>query len=648
MEARQAKQWLLNRWDWVFIAVILATSLLFLPVKSVPQGDSACNTLLNALSIHLKGEPEFVRRGPVFYGLIAMSFSLFGVTVEHAVWVTRIFVSFNLALVFFMTKSMLNVRTAVLSSILVFFSYSINVEAAKLELDNVMPFFMLLFLWLSWMSAKRNDMRLAIAAGATLGLGFLTKEASILYAPLALVPFIFKDQWNRRNLLLTLIQGAVCVFVVSIWFAYAWSRVASWSLLFGAASPECSSEHIATNMPYWQYVLHYFILKAPINAWKYFTDFIVPNFPNWPLIAAAIVFAVHRAIRRKSLELTYLLAGLLFFSPIAVYQGGIGERLGQCYVMFLIYYILLAYAVVELALWMSKRYANIAWLRKPGRVACACVSLMVCLQLFNPFCPVNSTLRVWVFRYNRLMLTDLIASHLPLGMIERLASKLGAPKGVREKISKIRQQAEVEGFQVGERFGEHVQEASNWLIENVGRDQTIMCDGLLTHSLPFCTRLKFKIAPFEGAFKSVNFSYDDPDNYADISNQRILAVTTYHNFRDASINRYRTFYFLPESTLLSSVKETNPDYLFVFKSATERERYTQPLADYFKRQPGLEKVFENDGATIYRTNGCPLTPLDEFTFQTNDEFDDDVAWLKKTHPEEYGKFSALFESIATK
>ena len=135
-----------NRAEAAFVAGILILAALLMPVRTVSLGDGASNNLSIGLSILENGEPYFVHRGPVYYGMIAASFKMFGVSIEHAVWVTRAFIPLNVALVYVVSRTMLGRTVAVAAALLMFFSWALNMVAARLELDNILPFFLLLAL----------------------------------------------------------------------------------------------------------------------------------------------------------------------------------------------------------------------------------------------------------------------------------------------------------------------------------------------------------------------------------------------------------------------------------------------------------------------------------------------------------------------
>lgn len=620
----------------LYLLTLSCLAILMIPVQSVYLGDAASNNLAYAMSLYEKGEPLFYRRGPLYYGMIALFFKLFGPTVEHAVWVTRLFVPVNLLLVYIMARTMINQRAAVVSVTLVFFSFALNTEAAKLEADNVMPTFMLSSLWLFWMSTKKGNLKLATAAGFLLGLGWLVKEASMFYLPLFLLPFLFKDFRNKAQGLRTGVAFLTFGITLTPWLLYILSKGATIQDVFGAASPKSTVEHLRLSMSFSTYVFDNFVLNAPSNLLNYFDNYFRPNFPLWLPILGSLLYSVYWVFRTKSLELTFLLGGIFLFLPIAIYQGGIGERLGQCYVIFLLSYIILSFTVDEITKRIMKGSVSV--------VFPATIFILVVFELFNPLGPINkSTFYIWGFSDRRLSIMNSIIRWIPQEFLNRTARAAGLPDQYKENFSRLLEESQKKGFQLGERFDEGIQEAANWIVKNIEENTLIYCAGNLTESLPFYTGFRFQFKSFGGANSDVRYfatTGRTPD-LTQFKEERLLGVISPYGFQNKDILRAQMLLLLFEPPFIENLNHLSAKFLVLHKADAQKKRNTDFHHQYFAQHANLLKVFENHRTTIYQITR-PFVPFERNNpfIYINPELQDDLAWLKEHFPTPYEKLVA--------
>jgi 4-amino-4-deoxy-L-arabinose transferase-like glycosyltransferase len=631
-----------RRTEIIFVFTLLTISALLIPIKSVYLGDAASNNLANALSLFEKGEPLLYRRGPLYYLLIAIFFKVFGVSVEHAVWVTRIFIPLNIALVYVVTRSMINRRTAAIASILVLFSYPLNLEASKLTLDNIMPFFMLLSLWFSWLAVERQSIGLAITSGFALGLAWLVKEAAMFFLPMFCIPLLFRKHRNKWTLLLACLSVSIFITTLLPWFGYSLSKGNSLSILFGAASPHAAIERVSLEMSYSDYILKYFILGAPAGLYYYVQNYLRPNFAIWPFVILGLFYGLLRAYKKRSLGLSYLVGGIILFSPIAVYQGAFGERLGQCYIIFLLLYMILAFALDDLSRFLAERYHGLEgnYFTK-GLIFV--VTLLIIFELTNPLNGMRkSTLALWTFSKSRCTVFSNIIDHIPVAYMSEIATDIGLPNYYAQKLEKLAKRNQSRsGFMLGERFDEGIQETADWVLTNIPPGTPILLDGHLTESVPFYTRFRYPVQSFvtRDRYRAYN---SDGQKFNYIEKGRLLGIISYHNFRSIDVERYRTIFLYFEKALLEKINNTRAEYVFAFKPDSNKKRYANFYNSYFERQEHLTKVFENRRALIFKIEALlePLDKEDAFFYQ-NSSFADDMIWLKANFPNEYHRVADM-------
>jgi hypothetical protein len=282
-------------------ALILVAVIIF-PTKGVTITGAAAYYLNNGLSAY-KNIPMDIPARPIFLGFITLSFHIFGVSVESAYWVTRFFFVLNILMTYIIAVNFYGFKVGLFASLLVVFSYAINLVGIFLNVDPVVTFFFpfiglpfLLFCFVREYRIPRNGGRL---------LWFCVSFA------LSLIPALIYSSSHGGD-----------------------------SLIIGDLAP-WAVEKFSGQSPL-QLIYNQLVLDLFRNMYKYLTLYIFPNFVLWFFILLAWIFVIIRSVRRKQAADMVLLISAILFSPAVIIQGYIGERLGQGMPLFYLSYIVMA------------------------------------------------------------------------------------------------------------------------------------------------------------------------------------------------------------------------------------------------------------------------------------------------------------------
>src|SRR5581483_1861612 len=261
---------------------------------------------------------------------------------------------------------------------------------ATLHLGGTETLFLLLTL-LAWSEARRRpSWRLGGAAGASLALAFLTKEAALLWLPLPVLALLLDGRAATRGdaRMLAAFYAAFAV-LAGWWWPYVWlvdRRVYMWSgspltavafalagllalaALFTAlglvarAVPSrlsiCMRALGAALAAAW---IGAFVVVMETTSWPFPKDFLhtVPaylrdvvagNVAPWPLAAAAVCLLVARAPGDERYRLLAL--GFALWLPFATFAANRGFALRDLLPMVYFAYLVAAVVAVDLASWL--------------------------------------------------------------------------------------------------------------------------------------------------------------------------------------------------------------------------------------------------------------------------------------------------------
>lgn len=561
--------------------ILLFTALILFPLQEVSTGPDATWYVANALNLHQgRGYVDadwtpVLNRGPVFPFLIATSFTLFGPSVLHAVWVVRAFFALSIVLVYLLGLRFYGKWPGFIAALLVLTSYQINRYASYVLVDVVLPFFILLFIYcLSW-AFERKTLPWFLASGVVLGIAFLVKEMAIVFAPLPfLVMLVTAEHRHRRELLLALVSLGGFGLVLLPWVIHVLQVSGDISWLLGGAGPKVlaalSGSGNGGGTPLVERLIRY-------GGWlvTYYRDTIAANFPLAPFFLIAWVWTlVKGVIARKPGDKVVLLA-FLSFSPIMLFQGKVGWRVGQSMFIVLLSYVALARTVWDLvddglpgvAAWAEKRGRTISVSRLKRIAGVILIGILLVAQLAQPemigFIVNNSQTGRWALQ---------LVTKVPgvEGALYRLGAQMaGEMDKPGSRVAGILESTE---FRVRGWHNDTVREAGEWIEENIPPGAAMTCDWQWQRSIYFYASGVQPIyrIPTEGS--------SDPDRIP--TNPRVLFLWT----REGP-NIETRMETLIEENLLQQIEENDIQYVIV----TWRRNF---MSLYFDSHPGFVRVAE--------------------------------------------------------
>lgn len=183
--------------DLLLLFIVIFISLVFFRTQTITVTPDSGWYVSRAINlVHGRGyidtnwQPE-IYRAPVFAGIIALYFNIFGVSFVSAYWVVRTFFVGNLVLSYLLGKKLYNRTWGLIIFLFVLTAPVIYTNSHKILLDIVMPFFVLLgCYWLLW-AVDQERWFFFVLSGVTFGIAYLTKAtAGVFFAiPLSLIIF---------------------------------------------------------------------------------------------------------------------------------------------------------------------------------------------------------------------------------------------------------------------------------------------------------------------------------------------------------------------------------------------------------------------------------------------------------------------------
>lgn len=562
--------------------ILLVTALILFPLQEVSTGPDATWYVANALNLHQgRGYVDadwtpVLNRGPVFPLLIAASFTLFGPSVLHAVWVVRTFFVLSIALVYLLGLKFYGKWPGFIAALLVLSSYQINRYASYVLVDVVLPFFILLFIYsLSW-AFERKTLPWFLASGVILGIAFLVKEMTIVFVPLPfLLLLVTAEHRHRRELLLSLVSLGGFVLILLPWMIHILRVSGDISWLLGGAGPKVLAALSSSGTGSGGVSLIRRLLRYPSWLVSYYRDTVAANFVLAPLFLVAWAWSlVKGVIDRKPSDKLVLLA-FLSFSPIMLFQGKVGWRVGQSIFIILLSYVAMARTVWDLidsglpgvAAWAEKRGRTISVSRLKRIAGVILVGILLVAQLAQPemigFMVNNSQTGRWALQ---------LVAKVPgvEGALYRLGAQMaGEMDKPGSRVAGILESTE---FRVRGWHNDTVREAGEWIEENIPSGAAMTSDWQWQRSIYFYAKGVQPIyrIPTEGS--------SDPNRIP--SNPRILFL-----WAREGPNIETRMETLIEENLLQQIEENDIQYVIV----TWRRNF---MSLYFESHPGFVGVAE--------------------------------------------------------
>ena len=394
------------------VAGLVVTALVLLPISGVNVTDNGAFYLNQAHQILQGQDPGLAPgrvsvRGPVFPLLVVVSFLLGSESVQAAMFVIRFFFAAGVLLSYVLGKYLYGRTVGILVSCLVLSSYGLNMVAGFLDTDIVLPFFVLLFLLLYWLSILRANTLSSFGAGIGLGLAVLLKETAVVFVALPAVLPLFRPEARRKELWTRSLWLYVGLFILVIpWTLWVAIQNGSLKAALGLMHPQIQqsvAEFAGFEHPF-TYWLSLFTVRALPAFFSYSQEHLLRATPLAPLIILSWLFLSVRALgRRRESDLVVVISAALFL-PIVLRVGDSPARLGQTTIFFYLGYVMTAVTLVALAGFLragiERIRASPAWVGK-GVIALAVV-LPTLFQLPHESSHGVSTRALWVKGGGRL------------------------------------------------------------------------------------------------------------------------------------------------------------------------------------------------------------------------------------------------------
>ncbi|MEX0786372.1 MAG: glycosyltransferase family 39 protein, partial [Dehalococcoidia bacterium] len=332
-------------------------------------------------------------RGPLFPALLALDFRVAGFSLDHALWVPKLFALASAALVVAAGWRFFGREAGLLAGMTVLASSLLSLMGASLFLDGAQTFFMLLTLLLLHIALKDGKPLMAGLSGAALGLAMLTKESALLWLPLPFVAILLLGPAASRPGKLLLAYSLGFLAVAGWWWPYvyavtgtvyllgdppgglAWlaggaaglAVLARVSMKFTSRSElgglSLSTRWIGVGLLLAEWAALFLIGLERHSTWPFPAGYLhtVPDYTatvlaSWvqplPLIGVAWGYAGYRAFR-GSLSDRLLLLGLLLFLPFALFVANRDQHVRDMLPIVYLSYLALARAAVDFVRWVT-------------------------------------------------------------------------------------------------------------------------------------------------------------------------------------------------------------------------------------------------------------------------------------------------------
>ncbi len=509
-----------------------------------------------------------VCRGPLFPMMIAASYATFGVSVDSALLVVRIFFTLNALMVFLLAQELYDHKTAFFASLLYLFSSIIHEKSLLILLDNAPPFFIMLGLWLLLKAFKRDRGVWWGLGGLSMAAAYLTKESTLVVLPLPMVYALLFHRENLREKGVGLAIFYISFFApLTIWFFYTYSVSGSFKYLFGVISGSLLEERLGMGGGASAFFETWRVKAARLFTRAYTSKYFIPGI----LVLVSAGAAAGKAFFSRSRSDGFLIASLLCFMPLALVVWAASARIGNLFIVIFLSFIAFS-RFLFLAADFLFRKARAKWPGKPGEESAivlkhsATVAVIALILLHQVF---GSGVR------GRKMLAILDNTHPSIGF-----ARVGRPP-----------------LNVLEWHEPVYKAAGEWIRENLPADSAILCERYGMRSIYFFNGGRNRMTPIPLRFSSTRFTggweeerYGPYVNYYSKKPGKPLFLWAQFAKREQNIPLMHLVAFR-EDDLLARLKHEGIDYVII----TPRRNF---LSLYFNNNPSFENVVEFEGGRI--------------------------------------------------
>ncbi len=418
----------LSRFTMIALAVTLVATL-FLPIAVARRANLTSDESLYLAEAHAiaggrglvypSGEP-ITHRAPLYPALLAPSIELARVEGPYAV--SKLIVAVNVFLVALIAWRIGGALAAIAGGIAAGASAFLNGFAATLYLDPLESSFVLLAIAALAEAVRRPRAWPFAAAGAAVGLSFLTKEAAVQYAPLGIAAWLALPALRTHTGARGAVAFTVAFAAVTIpWFGWVWVQtdaifmlgdvsassvalVALTTLGFGAfvagvalwpslpesrraAARRLAAPAAVALVATWCALMLYMVESH--DSWDYrvaywstiprYLTTIAPAAQPYFLLVAAVVWMLYRALRGD--DYARLLAlFFVMFAPFAIVAANRSLQLRDALPMVYIAYIALGVGFASIARALAPRIETPAQELALGALAVVAAIVFVAQQ----------------------------------------------------------------------------------------------------------------------------------------------------------------------------------------------------------------------------------------------------------------------------
>lgn len=601
------------------LSVIIIIFLFIIPVSRVTVSNNTAKYLHQAGKILKVQDPgmlfkeQGVTRGPVFPLILAFSFKILGKSVLAASLATRFFFGLGIILTYLLGRALYNKMVGIFACLFVLTSYGINKVAINIDTDIVLPFFVLLFILLYYLSLNNSSKKYAVLAGIILGLAFMVKESALFCFCLPFVMTILAPSGKKLEYLKIFLWITVSTLIALFpWIIYSTIKYGSPLFMLGVASPKLQEQIALLNgvtspFIYWFQLLTKGLVRGLIG---YYRNYLAEVTPFSLFMIIGWFFILVRGLIQKKINDLVLSVSVFSFLPLILRLGYVVTRLGQTLMLYMLFYIILTNFIISLAnfsiLQISKIYNKISFFKsfkqflkidplliKRTIIACF-VLLLVIYQFFYP----HSTWKLWS------------QGNYSLAIFSK------------------------EKFKAYGRFTIEQQKAAEWLKKNASKHAKIISDGYAHEALEFFEAVDYKIPVFHPS-KGISVALGSIKKRSD--NVRPLYLFTYHNF-DKGPKMYRSIIPIFEEDILTVLNSKNPDYLII----SGRGLFFKA---YFDQAEWACLKFDNEHVRIYEIHLDRIKPVTFENVGVNVTINEHLIWLEKNYPDEYLLFKEKIETL---
>ena len=579
----------------LLVSLLIILGFLFFFKEGVVTSADSGIYLNQGLSLYKGLGYTYLYRGPIFPLLITGSFYLFDVSVKSAFLVVRLFFVFFLIIAFLLTLKLYGKWAAIIASLLIMTSFGINRLSENLLLDTLVPFAMLLFIYILYEAFNKKRAILFIASGICLGISLLVKEVSIILLPLPiLLIIVVNDYRNKKHFASCMLIYLSASIVVIPWAIFILLKSGSINQLVTLGGSlylkELFPQGSGGDIFFYQYILN--IFKKLIAYYNVHIK--VCSFFLAPIFILSWSYLIIRAIIFKNKEDLLLVSFCICIFPLQISVGGLGTRLGQMGIYFIISYIVISKFILS--------FTSFAFTKFKSLLQHKAIS-----QLGKPFTAA-------------VIVVFLLGGQLFMGpnaSIDLLTGKKGFAN--TSFISKK--------FTIRGRHNDSVKSASNWINQNMDKKESkLITSASIYNAVNFFTELNYKnvsLSIFKQHSKLKNEINDRHYN----KNDKILFIFPHQRIWE-QIKRYQTIFFIFEKDLLMSLKEVEPHYLIVSLKESI-------LKLYLEKAKWADEIFKNNEVNIYKINPTEIRPLNNFSFITSNVFREKLEIFKLRFLDEY-------------